>query len=204
MRGEILTCSECGTRDIDVVARVAARTCTVRSIDYDEQAFCTRCRAYVDIASEDVDEVDPEWWTSNGFRCDEPACVPRKGCPSCELYRCASCAEVRRWSDGGAPDPRCDSCYGADPDEHVELVVPVALLRTVLVALHERAEPMARQAAVVAQAIAYVVHNQGAVSAPYYAEARAAVDTWLRMGRFVDDVAARLEIKQGAEAPKEK
>lgn len=142
MTRAILTCAGCGSADLRVTAWVYAKTgIVVNSEPPDEQVWCPHCeRMIADYYTDEVEEIDPEWWASNGYRCLEPKCVTRDGCDACQLYVCASCAQVRHWTNGGGPDPRCEECYALDPEEHVAIVVPVVVLPELLEALERHAE----------------------------------------------------------------
>lgn len=122
----VTTCAQCESADVQITAWINATTSEIIPGDGPtDQSWCPHCNAEVSTYVEDDDEVDPEWWASNGYRCGSPKCIPMQGCESCQLFVCPSCYEPRAWADGDASDPRCDDCFDRDPRQHVELVVSV-------------------------------------------------------------------------------
>lgn len=204
-RGSITTCATCGSADVQVTAWIKANGDEI--IDGEpptDQVWCPHCDREVDTY---VEEVDPEWWASNGYRCLEPACVPRKGCETCQLYVCGSCAEVRHWSDGGVPDPRCEACFNANPDEHVEVVLSVRDAGIVCTGLLSFVEPASRRRAVSLQETARALRNLSkapngqselaGAAADAYARAREATEEWASIDRVVKTIARAVRAQEG-------
>lgn len=201
----VRTCEGCGGSDIHITAWVHANKPGIINDDPPtEQNWCVTCQREVECFFEEVADLDPQEWIDNGYRCAEPACVPREGCDACAYYVCPSCLEVRVWYDGGAPDPRCNACWETDPEEHVTFAVPRADLYDLHEAL-ERHEEFLRERAAQTQAAAYCARESmiasGVLSvfpehlAGLYALARQRAEVWIRFSRLSQQI-------MGARAPK--
>lgn len=204
----VYTCQRCGGADLQFTAWVYAnKPGIVDGEPPTEQCWCSTCQAEVDFFTDEVDEIDPDAWASNGYRCGEPKCVSREGCETCQLYVCPACNEVRVWSDGGAPDPRCEACFNADPIEHVAIMVPRVDLLDLLDALRVHAEPTAEERAAEVQRVAYRTRESLAGQEileffprhveSLYAMARSRVDAWLRIGKLINQVRGAIVAPEG-------